>query len=58
MRVPFADTTLTRVPTGIDRDAALLIGDNLATGWVAIQRAAGHGRATWWRSSAADRSGS
>jgi alcohol dehydrogenase len=39
VRVPFADTTLTRVPIGIDREAALLLGDNLATGWVAIQRA-------------------
>jgi threonine dehydrogenase-like Zn-dependent dehydrogenase len=39
VRVPFADTTLTRVPIGIGWDAALLIGDNLATGWVAMQRA-------------------
>lgn len=39
VRVPFADTTLTRLPPGIDAEAALLIGDNLATGWVAMQRA-------------------
>lgn len=38
VRVPFADTTLHRIPAGIAADAALLIGDNLATGWVAIQR--------------------
>ena len=38
VRVPFADTTMTRLPAGIDPSAALLIGDNLATGWVAMQR--------------------
>jgi 2-desacetyl-2-hydroxyethyl bacteriochlorophyllide A dehydrogenase len=39
VRVPFADTTMTGLPDGIDAEAALLIGDNLATGWVAMQRA-------------------
>ncbi len=55
VRVPFADTTLRRLPAGVSPDAALLIGDNLATGWVAMQRAAS-GRATSSRSSAGDRS--
>lgn len=39
VRVPFADTTLASLPRGVDPVAALLIGDNLATGWVAVQRA-------------------
>ena len=39
VRVPFADTTMTQLPVGVDPAAALLIGDNLATGWVAMQRA-------------------
>lgn len=39
VRVPFADTTLTTLPAGVSPAAALLIGDNLATGWVAAQRA-------------------
>lgn len=38
VRVPYADTTLRRLPAGVPADAALLIGDNLATGWVAVQR--------------------
>jgi alcohol dehydrogenase len=39
VRVPYADVTLARRPAGVSEDAALLIGDNLATGWVAAQRA-------------------
>jgi alcohol dehydrogenase len=39
VRVPFADTTLAALPAGVDPVAGLLIGDNLATGWVAVQRA-------------------
>ncbi len=39
VRVPHADVTLARRPAGLDADAALLIGDNLATGWIAAQRA-------------------
>jgi len=39
VRVPHADTTLGRLPDGCSPEAALLIGDNLATGWVAIERA-------------------
>lgn len=39
VRVPYADVTLARLPAGVSGDAALLIGDNLATGWVAAQRA-------------------
>lgn len=38
-RIPHADTTLARVPAGMTDEAALLVGDNLATGWVAIDRA-------------------
>jgi alcohol dehydrogenase len=38
VRVPHADTTLMRVPRGFSDEAALLVGDNLATGWVAIER--------------------
>jgi 2-desacetyl-2-hydroxyethyl bacteriochlorophyllide A dehydrogenase len=38
VRVPFADTTLAPLPAGCSPEAALLIGDNLATGWVAIER--------------------
>jgi alcohol dehydrogenase len=39
VRVPYADVTLARRPGGLDPGAALLIGDNLATGWIAAQRA-------------------
>jgi len=39
VRVPFADVTLARLPAGVSDDAALLIGDNLATGWIAAERA-------------------
>ena len=38
VRVPLADTTLCRIPDGISDDAAILVGDNLATGWAAIER--------------------
>jgi 2-desacetyl-2-hydroxyethyl bacteriochlorophyllide A dehydrogenase len=38
VRVPFADTTLGPLPAGCSPEAALLMGDNLATGWVAIER--------------------
>jgi threonine dehydrogenase-like Zn-dependent dehydrogenase len=38
VRVPFADTTLRRLPGNLAPEAALLIADNLATGWVAVQR--------------------
>jgi len=40
VRVPHADVTLARRPPAITADAALLAGDNLATGWTAIRRAA------------------
>ena len=33
IRVPLADGTLARVPEGIDDDTALLLGDNLSTGY-------------------------
>lgn len=39
VRVPYADTTLAVLPHGVSDAAALLVGDNLATGWVAIERA-------------------
>ena len=39
VRVPHADTTLGRLPAGCSPEAALLMGDNLATGWVAVERA-------------------
>ncbi len=39
VRVPHADTTLARVPQSCSPEAAILIGDNLATGWAAIERA-------------------
>ncbi len=38
VRVPLADTTLCLVPDGCSNEAAILIGDNLATGWAAIER--------------------
>lgn len=40
LRVPLADTTLAPVPTGCSDDAAIFIGDNLAAGWVAVERGA------------------
>ncbi len=36
--VPHADTTLTPLPTGCSAEAAILIGDNLATAWTAVAR--------------------
>ncbi|MGI8574078.1 MAG: alcohol dehydrogenase catalytic domain-containing protein [Egibacteraceae bacterium] len=39
LRVPLAETTLLRIPEGlVDRDAVLLT-DNLPTGWYAVERA-------------------
>jgi 2-desacetyl-2-hydroxyethyl bacteriochlorophyllide A dehydrogenase len=38
VRVPHAETTLAKVPKGCSDEAAILIGDNLATGWAAIER--------------------
>lgn len=38
IRVPFADVTLAEHPTEVSDAAALLVGDNLATGWIAIER--------------------
>lgn len=40
LRVPLADVTLAPVPAACSDGAALLIGDNLAAGWVAMERAA------------------
>lgn len=37
--VPHADTTLGRLPPGLSPDAAILLGDNLATAWSALERA-------------------
>lgn len=39
VRVPHADTTLGLLPAGCSLEAALLLGDNLATGWEAMERA-------------------
>jgi len=39
VRVPNADTTLARIPAGVSDEAAILVADNLATGWAAIERA-------------------
>jgi 2-desacetyl-2-hydroxyethyl bacteriochlorophyllide A dehydrogenase len=38
VRVPHADTTLFPIPPGCSDQAALLVSDNLATGWVAVER--------------------
>ncbi|HEX3826168.1 MAG TPA: alcohol dehydrogenase catalytic domain-containing protein [Sporichthyaceae bacterium] len=38
VRVPFADTVLCPLPAGVSDAAALLVGDNLATGWIACER--------------------
>lgn len=38
IRVPHADTTLGLVPASCPDDRAVFIGDNLATGWVAVER--------------------
>jgi threonine dehydrogenase-like Zn-dependent dehydrogenase len=39
LRVPFADTVLAELPPQVDPAAAILLGDNLATGWIACERA-------------------
>ncbi|GAA1386589.1 alcohol dehydrogenase family protein [Pseudonocardia kongjuensis] len=39
VRVPFADTVLRAVPDGISPDAAVFLGDTLATGYAAVRRA-------------------
>ena len=39
VRVPFADTTLRPVPADVSADAAVFLGDTLATGHAAVQRA-------------------
>jgi 2-desacetyl-2-hydroxyethyl bacteriochlorophyllide A dehydrogenase len=39
VRVPHADTTLVRLPAGVSDEAAILVADNLATGWAAVERA-------------------
>ena len=39
VRVPHADVVLRRVPTGVSLDAAVFLGDTLATGYAAVQRA-------------------
>nr|WP_284275255.1 alcohol dehydrogenase catalytic domain-containing protein [Bradyrhizobium iriomotense] len=40
VRVPHADTTLGPIPAGCTDEAAILLGDNLATGWAAVERSA------------------
>jgi alcohol dehydrogenase len=39
VRAPFADTTLARIPKDVSDEAAILVSDNLATGWAAFERA-------------------
>jgi alcohol dehydrogenase len=39
VRVPFADTVLRTLPPDLPLDAAVLVGDTLATGFAAVQRA-------------------
>jgi alcohol dehydrogenase len=39
VRVPHADSTLGLIPPNCTAEAALLMGDNLATGWAAVERA-------------------
>jgi len=39
VRVPHADVVLRRVPAGVSLDAAVFLGDTLATGYAAVQRA-------------------
>ena len=39
VRVPHADTTLCPIPEGVSDEAAILVADNLATGWAAVERA-------------------
>jgi len=38
VRVPHADTTLAPIPRGCPDEAAILLGDNLATAWAAVER--------------------
>ncbi len=38
VRVPFADTALRAVPDGVGLDAAVFLGDTLATGYAAVSR--------------------
>lgn len=39
VRVPFADATLRTVPAGVPADTAVFLGDTLATGYAAVDRA-------------------
>ena len=39
VRVPLAGSTLVRVPADVDDTAAVLLTDNLPTGWCAVERA-------------------
>ena len=39
VRIPHADVVLRRVPAGVSLDAAVFLGDTLATGYAAVQRA-------------------
>jgi alcohol dehydrogenase len=39
VRVPHADTVLVGLPAGVDLDAAVLLGDTVATGYAALRRA-------------------
>jgi 2-desacetyl-2-hydroxyethyl bacteriochlorophyllide A dehydrogenase len=39
VRAPYADTTLAGIPAGVGDEAAILVSDNLATGWAAVERA-------------------
>lgn len=39
VRVPFADTVLRAVPAGVGLDAAVFLGDTLATGYAAVRAA-------------------
>jgi len=39
LRVPLAASTLMKVPEGVSPEAALLLGDNLATGWFCARMA-------------------
>ncbi|TCK20671.1 alcohol dehydrogenase catalytic domain-containing protein [Pseudonocardia endophytica] len=39
VRVPHADTVLVGLPEGVDLDAAVFLGDTLATGFAAVRRA-------------------
>src|SRR5258707_241512 len=38
-RARFAARTLPRIPKGVGDEAAILVSDNLATGWAAFERA-------------------